>query len=1354
VNAEPGNYCTTSPCACGVACNSSYEIDNGFNTFDSCQDGYDGLTRYEWVQDMNVTSLNGTSFGVGHTLEVKGKFWCSPEQEGAAFWYYNGSGWRNISFEDCYINPSGYVYYSYNFTLDKVVGNQTIRAIVAYLLEPTHTCGYQTGWDYSDTDDLVIYVGDSIVPSVTNITPTPGSIYELVEGLEITITASVTDNFQVSSVIANVSWNSNNELVIMSDSNGDGIYEGTFDNVTELTTYTVQIIANDTEGNINNSERTNFTVTFTANISIESPINGTTYRDSVIKLKFKTLDNSINDWVGYELNGNPNVTISESLNITVNNSDSGGTLYEDCINYTNLSQSFIPREDMTIREVAIKLRKNGTVSNASLEIRTDNDGFPSGIVLANGTINSLLVNNNSFGWVSVTLNATLNLSNGTRYWLFFSLNGSKANHYSWEANDDGVYEYGNYSNNHSVDLLFKIFDIIRYRTSFNATEGANSIKVYANNTLGVMRSSVLIHFTLDSTAPYYRDIRESGDPVEVGSQITLWINVSDNISTVDTVLVEINKTVNYSMTKATGSSYNYTFIPNSTGVWFYRFFMNDSIGNSNVTGLYNFTAQDNTAPSFIAINYTPNTTDMLDPNRSVSVSVNVSEGTILINVTLFYRESNGTSWNNVTMQASGDYYHGKFIPNTENYWLFKIYAKDVYNNENTSDIINLSIFYDWNWTITPLEFDPVGAVIGTNATVGNLTINNTGDYNLLINVSKESGVPTVYFNESLITVERNSTRIVEIKAKAPLTTAEYVIIFKIDALNSSASPNYMLSNVTVASYTSGPYLSLQILNYDPTVTQRDHVYNLTAKLTNIGNETATNTWINWTLPSGWSSRENLTAWIGDLAVGESYHFDISADVGPNATTGMVQIIARANCTEGKYREEIRYVNVSPYSTPNQTVFQETTTVISSGGGGSRSGGILKKIYITPEYKVLIESPSVIEILRGENRTISVNVTNTVKDTQLSSMVVSIEGPELVYTNVEPDLHGVLDYNEKVTFIVNFRVPYYTPEGKHLINITVEADASDERTGNTTQKKHVVFRRVVTLIILKTEKEDIAKCLVEAGSLIGTLENKGFTVSILKDIMVKARAFFNTHDYKKSLELCTEVKSLVEKAYEARVLLNQLQRDIENLPYTVEGTEEALFLAKEALTKGDFELALKRLKEAETILALERKTKENLGFTIKTNWRVLMYVMIVVVISGILISREIRLMIIDRKITALMKEEKAIREQIKELQDEYFNKKLIGSKAYKVSMAGHRKSMAELEEKRMKLELIRIGIIHKGKIELLQQERERLINLEKVLQKKYFIDKVIDKKSYENLLRQYKKNIIEVDERISMLKRKK
>jgi hypothetical protein len=103
-------------------------------------------------------------------------------------------------------------------------------------------------WNYTSGYDFI--VNDIIAPNITNIiapSTTPNS--------NVIITANVTDAYwnSIDTVLANVTWDSTSELLVMVYNPATGLYNATFTNTTLEGTYNITIIANDTYGNTANA---------------------------------------------------------------------------------------------------------------------------------------------------------------------------------------------------------------------------------------------------------------------------------------------------------------------------------------------------------------------------------------------------------------------------------------------------------------------------------------------------------------------------------------------------------------------------------------------------------------------------------------------------------------------------------------------------------------------------------------------------------------------------------------------------------------------------------------------------------------------------------------------------------------------------------------------------------------------------------------------------------------------------------------------------------------------------------------------------------------------------------------------
>lgn len=108
-----------------------------------------------------------------------------------------------------------------------------------------------------------------IPPNVTAVTPAPGTIYTQSEA--IYITANVTDDTNVSKVRADITYPNGTTVPLQLNLAVGNKYSKLFNATNQIGQYNVTIVANDTSGNRNNSETTNFKIvpdyTFTLNLN-------------------------------------------------------------------------------------------------------------------------------------------------------------------------------------------------------------------------------------------------------------------------------------------------------------------------------------------------------------------------------------------------------------------------------------------------------------------------------------------------------------------------------------------------------------------------------------------------------------------------------------------------------------------------------------------------------------------------------------------------------------------------------------------------------------------------------------------------------------------------------------------------------------------------------------------------------------------------------------------------------------------------------------------------------------------------------------------------------------------------------
>ncbi len=132
----------------------------------------------------------------------------------------------------------------------------------------------------------------------------------------------------------------------------------------------------------------------------------------------------------------------------------------------DFAQSFVTSNTEVVNKVDLYLRKVSTPSNLTVRIVANNGGSPSTTTLASGSMSATLVST-TYGWVSVPLSSTPELTAGTTYWIVVDSATSSSKYYQIGANADGypsgagkIGQYSSTWNNTTpsgLDGFFKLY---------------------------------------------------------------------------------------------------------------------------------------------------------------------------------------------------------------------------------------------------------------------------------------------------------------------------------------------------------------------------------------------------------------------------------------------------------------------------------------------------------------------------------------------------------------------------------------------------------------------------------------------------------------------------------------------------------------------------------------------------------------------------------------------------------------------------------------------------------------------------------------------------------------------------------
>jgi len=906
---------------------------------------------------------------------------------------------------------------------------------------------------------------------------------------------------------------------------------------------------------------------------------------------------------------------------------------------------------------------------------------------------------------------------------------------------------------------------IALNTTFNASDGVYILNVtlFDNVTATSYSSNVTVNFTIDTVKP----IVNLSSPVNIfnssSENVTFKFNVTDNIATslncsiyIDAIL----NTTNSSTLNGTDTSFK---IKNfNEGAFFWNVTCLDEAGNSNTSETRNFTV-DLSAPLINKITFSPNSTDDIDPDVFLNFTVNVTDSVSSVKtVVLQYKQSGAGLFTNATMEfnSGSGLYNASFTPDVTDTWNYRIYASDYAGNNDSSDIKNISVENDRTWNRKPSTFDNLACGFSKTCKIGNLTINNTGDFTLNFDLGSNFG-DTSFNKTEPFDLAAKGLETIEISLTAGSSASESNVVITIDATTSNADPDSDTTNFTFTTSAGGPVFDLTIVNPPTEVNKSDAgVIYLNASLKNIGNETAGTTWINWTLPANWLniSGTNLTKNISTIAINEIVYHNITVNLTSSASTGTQKVNVTAASNNSGSDSAAASIVVVETSTSTTTTTTTTTTTGGGGGGGSGGGGGgIAKVPVKPEE---IEISQTVELVRGEDNSFEIEVENIFEDSVLENLTLQVEGFLSQYLTIIPDVIRFIPFKQSRSFTVTVAAPAYKGYEEHTLKATVTGMVvKTEKTQNVTvtSRNPFTLKNFISLIIHESSKEQAGFSLEKATKAIEEMQKSGFPVKKSLKLLEEIKEKLNIGRYQLAKEISSQINNIKENAFSADTLIHEIRSkifDAENKGLQVEETRKLLNLALAAFEREDYLTSIQRAKDAQLSIVIETKGKFNVVKFIIDYWWPLVVMLIALSISGYFARKKLTLIIISRRLGDLQKEEVTINELMKETQEKYYKDKKISTTEYHKAMYGYEKRLSEVSQLISRLRSKRVGIIEiSNEIRNLKKEDDNVVNLIKQLQDGYYSKQTITRKVYLKRIREYKVRRIEIERSIAVLEAK-
>ncbi|HDK42536.1 MAG TPA: DUF2341 domain-containing protein, partial [Candidatus Pacearchaeota archaeon] len=225
-------------------------------------------------------------------------------------------------------------------------------------------------------------------------------------------------------------------------------------------------------------------------------------------------------------------------------------------------------------------------------------------------------------------------------------------------------------------------------------DGVYNFSVYANDSLGNNNFTEFAEFSVDTASPYWFDLNASNSTPDVGASVSFWVYWSDSLN-LQSWIFSWNATSDGSFENVSSGVFSgIANISNTTQtipgvasgkVVGYRFYANDSAGNSNTTttGVIDVQQpQDSEAPAINSFNVTPETDGY---GQNFTIQANVTDNIAIYSVQANISYPNGSIiWVELDL-IGGDIYEKDFSDSWQwGDYSFNIYANDSAGNSNTS----------------------------------------------------------------------------------------------------------------------------------------------------------------------------------------------------------------------------------------------------------------------------------------------------------------------------------------------------------------------------------------------------------------------------------------------------------------------------------------------------------------------------------------------------------------------------------------------------------------------------------------------------------------------------------------------
>ena len=395
-----------------------------------------------------------------------------------------------------------------------------------------------------------------------------------------------------------------------------------------------------------------------------------------------------------------------------------------------------------------------------------------------------------------------------------------------------------------------------------------------------------------------------------------------------------------------------------------------------------------------------------------------------------------------------------------------------------------------------------------------------------------------------------------------------------------------------------------------------------------------------------------------------------------------------------------------------------------------------------------KSEETFELVRGKDDSFTLTVENPYTEISLVNVRATVTGYLAQYIKILPAIINEILPGESADFTIIITAPAYLTKGDHELVFTITS---------TKQKKNVkesmTEKRYITLAVHELSGEEAAGLLNDSVSNLETLEELDLNVEKMQELLDEAEKALKDGDYEKVKQIQEEMQQIKEDAVETNNVISTLSEKLNEAEASgvkTPQTSRLLALAKAAASRGDYETALARVKEAELTYAVETKGEFNIWFFIARNSIEVAIGTLIFLALAILLSLRARLFLINNELNGLQKEEDVLLGLIRVVQKECFVEKKMSMAEYNQAILQYENRLGKAVNRTVELESIKANLMKfKKETERLKSERKRILDLMKETQQKYLVGGMIETRIYYNKMHSFSTRLSEIEEKIAL-----